>query len=242
MTDVLIHGFHPRDAPGDEVGERVAWATYDAAQRLYRARPDLSFSVVDLRDESSWPAQRRLRRALGRALDLSDAPILEIGERLYPGSVLDRSIAPETGSWDGFLAWPGQTLEYMRRIDREIDTLNLSMVMDPAWTTAPLDFRAGWARFREDWKAFYKRNDGFLHRTCADVYDDTTVYEQHLKEWRERWVKLGGKPSAPASPEANHSLSLPSLPSLEGIGGSALALSALVAVIAGIYLAGRFTR
>jgi hypothetical protein len=247
--DVLVYGIHPHRAPRDGRCERMARATYEAACCLYDAHPDLSFGFVDLRSQASWPAQQRLRAQLGRALRPSDAPILEIDGRLYAGfdpQEVDRAlagrVAGETGSWEGFLSSPGMTLEYMRRVDREIDTLNISMVTDAAWRTAPLDFRTGWVRFLQDWKSFYKRNEGFFSRTFADVYDDTKVYEQHVKEWRERWVKLGGRPSAPATPEADHNLSLPSLPSPEAVGGAALGLGALVAAVAGIYFASRFAR
>jgi hypothetical protein len=115
------------------------------------------------------------------------------------------------------------------------------MVTDPAWTSAPVDFRTGWVRFVEDWKAFFKRNEGFVARTFADVYDDTKVYEQHLQAWRERWAKLGGKPSAPPSPEADHHLSLP-LPSPDAIRTTAVGIGVLAAVAVGIYLLGSRSR
>jgi hypothetical protein len=247
--DVLVYGVDPRHALPDEHSERMARATYEAACRLYRAHPELLFGFVDLRSPASWPAQRRLRWEIGRSLAPRDVPILEIGGRLFAGfdprdveRALARRVVGETGSWEGFFSSPGGTLEYMRRVDREIDTLNVSMTTDPAWRTAPVDFQTGWVRFLQDWKEFFKRNEGFVSRTFADVWDDTKVYDQHVREWRERWTQLGGKPSAPASPEADHSLSGPPVPSPEGIGGAALGVGALVAVIAGIYLAGRLTR
>ena len=80
-----------------------------------------------------------------------------------------------------------------------------------------------------------------MARTFADVYDDTKVYEQHLKAWRERWAKLGGKPIAPPSPEADHNLRSP-LPTPEGVGSAALGIGVLAAVLAGLYVVGGRSR
>jgi hypothetical protein len=224
----------------------MAQATYEAVRCIGGARPDLSFGFVDLRSPASWPALVRLREELGRTLGPSDVPIVEIGGRLYAGfdptavgRVLVARAGGETGSWEGFFSTPGGTLEYMRRVDSAVDTLNISMNTDAAWRTAPADFQSGWARFVQDWKAFYKRNEGFVARTFADVYDDTKVYEQHLKEWRERWMALGGKPAAAALPEAVHNLPVPTMPSAKEIGDASLGLAALVAVVAGVYFVSR---
>jgi hypothetical protein len=246
--DVIVYGIDPQRPPSGLVGEHLGRATYNTVLSIAQEHPEVSIGFVDLRSKASWPAQRRLGFNLDRGLRPDDVPFLGIGGRLLRaadraevGHALDRRAAGDTGSWEGFFSSPGGNLEYMRRVDREIDTFNLAIVTDPVWISAPVDFRTGWARFIEDWKAFFKRNEGFLARTFADVYDDAKVYEQHLQAWRERWAKLGGKPSAPPSPGANHMLSLP-LPSPDALGTTAWGLGALAAVVAGFYLFGSRSR
>jgi hypothetical protein len=248
---VVLYGHCPWRPASDAMREHLRLATHRAALGVDRRWPGMTMGFVDVGAPAFWPALGRLRRGLGRPVRAEEVPFVDVGGLLIPAvdvellaAALDRlgaarvgtADSSEAGSWEGFLSSPGMNLEYMRRVDREIDTFNVALVNDPKWATAPVDFRAGWPRFREDWKAFYKRNEGFFERTFADVYDDTKVYEEHLHGWRARWAELGGRTAAPASPRADHTVSTPSLPSGEGVKDAAMGLGVLAAVAAGALL------
>jgi hypothetical protein len=243
--DVIVYGIDPC-GPVAPSGEALARATWETLRSVADARPDLRLGFIDLRDPASRTAQRRLHAQVGRDLGPSDAPFLKVHGRVVRAAdrqtllELLAGTAEEAGSWEGFLATPGGTLEYMKRVDRDVDTFNLGILIDPAWVTAPPDFQTGWGRFVKDWKEFFKANQGFVSRTFADVYDDTKVYEQHLKAWRERWTRIGGRtPAAPPSPEADHNLSGPSGETIGAVGTAAVSLGVLAAVLGGLYLATR---
>ena len=249
--NVVLYGHCPwRPAP-DAMREHLRLATHRAALGVDRRWPGMTMGFVDVGAPAFWAALGRLCRALGRPVRVEEVPFVDVGGLLVPAvdvellvAALDRlgtarlatADSSEAGSWEGFLSSPGETLEYMRRVDREIDTFGVALVNNPKWATAPADFRAGWPRFVEDWKAFYKRNEGFFKRTFADVYDDTKVYEEHLYGWRARWTELGGRTAAPASPRAEHMVSTSSLPTGEGIKDAATGLGVLAAVAAGALL------
>jgi hypothetical protein len=213
--NVVLYGHCPwRPAP-DAMREHLRLATHRAALGVDRRWPGMTMGFVDVGAPAFWAALGRLCRALGRPVRVEEVPFVDVGGLLVPAvdvellaAALDRlgaarvgtADSSEAGSWEGFLSSPGMNLEYMRRVDREIDTFNVALVNDPKWGTAPVDFRAGWPRFVEDWKAFYKRNEGFFERTFADVYDDTKVYEEHLHGWRAR----GEDSRAGVSPSGSH--------------------------------------
>lgn len=214
----LPGGAGPLQAPG-VVGadiplpDRVRAAIY-VLDRQIRSRPALiqaGFPVVE------WLNFVRVSDPLLRAGDVQEA--LRRWDTLHRFFLVERFLsqrlpaeAPTVGSWEGFLATPGSTLDYMNRVGGAIDALNSSIQGDAKWATAPGDFVFGWTKFHTDWHAFYDKNKDWLSRTWASTWDDTAAYEKQLATWRSTWEGLGGRPNVPPLAPAEHMPSAPSLP------------------------------
>jgi hypothetical protein len=59
-------------------------------------------------------------------------------------------------------------------------------------------FKTAWRAFVEEWERFYKEHTGWFDRLWYASYAKTVEYRRRALEWREKFVAIGGTPSAPA--------------------------------------------
>jgi hypothetical protein len=152
------------------------------------------------------------------------------------------------GSWQGFFATGPEVLDYLHRIDGDVDALDRTMHADKdRWDGAPKDFTANWTSFREEWKAFleaHKEVKFFSLTSPMSVYDNATTYEKQLQSWRQQWAGLGGKATTPPLPQGDRGLPTPSLEDTTKLASAGMNLTTkvLLAVALGagaVYLARR---
>jgi hypothetical protein len=58
-------------------------------------------------------------------------------------------------------------------------------------------FKQAWRAFVEEWSRFYKEHLGWLDRLWYSAYEKTVEYRKRALAWRDKFIALGGKASAP---------------------------------------------
>jgi len=89
---------------------------------------------------------------------------------------------------------PGSILDEMETTDAVVKQLDVDIMAAPV----PKAFKDAWLAFVNEWHRFYVERRGWLSRTWYGTYEKTVEYRRRAVEWREKFVSLGGKPSAPA--------------------------------------------
>lgn len=99
------------------------------------------------------------------------------------------------GAW---LITPGMT-------QTEIDTTDaaiMALVRDVGDSPKADDrFRKEFGEFARNWLAFKERNKGWFSRGTSGVYEQVQEYKKQLAQWRNKFMGLGGKVTAPKLPE-----------------------------------------
>lgn len=69
---------------------------------------------------------------------------------------------------------------------------------DVRWKTYQGSFVHSWGEFEREWEAFYTSHQKWRQRMWRGTYDQALDYRTRVKEWRAKFLGLGGSPSAPA--------------------------------------------
>lgn len=190
------------------VGERYARAlaftrgviaTVEKQPLLYVVRPDGS---------AEWFGGRELGKVLAHKVTLlegrwlrakSDAErsqVADESERLASEALTllpnDCGCRRDAGLVDVKL--PSAVLAEMQTTDAVVNQLD----DDIASASVPSSFKEAWRRFVAEWREFYRERSGWLDRAWYGTYEKTVEYRRRALEWREKFVSLGGRPSAPA--------------------------------------------
>lgn len=98
---------------------------------------------------------------------------------------------------------PGYVLAEMNGIEASVQALT----RDIAASAIDADFKADFALFAQDWRAFYgafnKPVVDWLPRAVNSTRDKVLEFKNTVADWRDAFVKRGGKPSPVALRRAN---------------------------------------
>lgn len=87
----------------------------------------------------------------------------------------------------GFIVMPGDVLEYMNTVNRQVGDTQTDVSKSPPNDPAILQ---GWTTFINSWSEFYKDHTegmfgGWTTRLTGESYDTTEKYQKELLNWRE---------------------------------------------------------
>jgi len=61
-------------------------------------------------------------------------------------------------------------------------------------------FRQAWGNFVAEWRGFYESHKGWTDRLWGRAYTQAYEYRQRVNEWRQDFMRAGGKVTGPALP------------------------------------------
>jgi hypothetical protein len=104
--------------------------------------------------------------------------------------------AEECNDVGAFTVTPGATKLEMDTVDagmRQLDgELRASQVSQA--------FVLAWQSFLAEWRRFQTEHSRWVDRLFDRTYFKTLEFRRRLRDWREAFVKAGGRPQAPALP------------------------------------------
>lgn len=74
-----------------------------------------------------------------------------------------------------------------------ITSLATQLAREMIASPAPPAFKADYASFYNEWLLFRLNNKGWFSRASSSVYEKTMEYKVRLKDWQEKFIKLGFK-------------------------------------------------
>jgi hypothetical protein len=173
-------------------------ASVEKQPLLYRVKPDGVaewFSGRELAKTLDGKVARVEARWLRAKSDAERAQIVDEAERLASEALAmlpnDCGCRRDAGLVD--IKLPGAVLDEMQTTDAVIKQLDRD-IDNSAMTST---FRDAWRAFVDEWKQFYQQRSGWFDRAWYGTYEKTVEYRRRALEWRQKFVSLGGKPSAP---------------------------------------------
>jgi hypothetical protein len=136
------------------------------------------------------------------------------------------SVRHDAGDLFPTFVTPDDAKRYMGEIDAGYTNLDAAIQTS---TTAPVDFKMGWALQMGSWKAFYASataSVGWLNTKA--VFEQADRFAQQLIDWRKSFAAVGGTPPGPNP-----------LPPGQGTGGGTTAsdITKIAVVLGAAYVA-----
>jgi len=112
--------------------------------------------------------------------------------------VLGRGRRRQLGDLGLFEFTPGQVSDLQRSVEFSVESLNTDVRQKI--DDLPADFVNGWARFRQEWRAFLADRGGWAARHELSTWEKTKEYRTRVEGWYKTFRELGGQPTGAPPP------------------------------------------